>query len=669
MGAHFAGRPGDVECERRAPLRVADRESMVRAEAELEKSRFQELLGQIPAAIGLTTGSSHRWAYVNEHYIRATGRANASDFIGKTVRDSLPEIEGQGFFDLLDEVYRTGQPRSGREMKAVLNRSGTGQPGESYWDFVYQPLRDAEGMVEGILVHSIEVTDRVIARRVVEQSEERFRTIIQATPECVMIVAPDGTLLHINSVGLALVGAECEAAVIRRSEYELIASEDRERLKEFNVRICRGERGSLEFDIIGLRGVRHHMETHSAPLRDSDGQIVHLAIARDVTERRVAEDARRRLAAIVESSEDAIVSKDLNGIVTSWNPKAERMFGYTQEEMIGQPITVIIPPELHSDEDMILGKIRNGQRIESFETVRVAKDGSRIDVSLSVSPVKDEQGRVVGAAKIARDIRERKRTEHALRTTEKLAAAGRLAATVAHEINNPLQAATNLVYLAEAELPDADSVASHLSSARQELERVAHIARQTLGFFRETTAATRMSCASTIDELLVLYERRLEVRNIRINKRFDRNAEVMGLAGEIRQAFSNLLTNSMDAMPSGGTLTIRIRRTRQWNSFETPGVRITIADTGVGITAEHMPKIFQPFFSTKADVGTGLGLWITRGIVGKHAGGMQIKSRTGSERHGTAVSVFLPSGQEDGVSKRFPTENCESGVPSGAFAR
>ena len=169
-------------------------------------------------------------------------------------------------------------------------------------------------------------------------------------------------------------------------------------------------------------------------------------------------ETERLLAAIVESSDDAIVSKDLNGIVTSWNRSAERIFGYTPEEIIGKPITLIIPPELHDQEPHILGKIRAGEPIEHFQTVRLHKDGHLIDVSLTVSPVRDERGMVVGAAKIARDITDQKKLEAAFHTSERLASVGRLAATIAHEINNPLEAVTNLIYLANLQ-PDLPEMA------------------------------------------------------------------------------------------------------------------------------------------------------------------------------------------------------------------
>jgi PAS domain S-box-containing protein len=362
-------------------------------------------------------------------------------------------------------------------------------------------------------------------------------------------------------------------------------------------------------------------------------------------------DAARLLAAIVESSDDAIASKDLNGIVTTWNKSAERMFGYKAEEIIGRPVTLIIPPELHQDENMILSQIRRGERIEHFETVRITKSGQRIDVSLTISPVKDRHGNVIGAAKIVRDVTENKKIERALRTTEKLAAAGRLAATVAHEINNPLTSVTNLIYLAKQDVSDQKKVTEYLELAGRELDRVAHIARQTLGFYRDTSSPVRFNVPQALDDLLLLYESRFEARQIRVVKRYDKDAEITALTGEIRQALSNLITNSIDAMPSGGSLVIRVSKSRKWDNLRLPGVRITICDTGSGISSHHLRNLFQPFFTTKPDVGTGLGLWITRNIFEKHGGTIRLKTRTGTEGHGTAFSIFLPLAGKDSAQE------------------
>ena len=357
------------------------------------------------------------------------------------------------------------------------------------------------------------------------------------------------------------------------------------------------------------------------------------------------------LAAIVESSDDAIASKDLNGIVTSWNRSAERLFGYKPEEIIGKPILLVIPPELHQDEQTILSKIRRGEKIEHFETVRLRKNGERIDVSLTISPVKDENGRVIGAAKIVRDITESKKIDRALRITEKLAAAGRLAATIAHEINNPLEAVTNLVYLAKMDIQNTERVAEYLEMASRELERVAHIARQTLGFYRDTSSPVRFSVTQMLGDLLSLYERRFESRRIAVSKQFDQNIVITALMGELRQAFSNLITNAIDAMPAGGKLVIRARPAHAWNNAHRPGVRITLLDTGSGIARHHKKNLFQPFFTTKEDVGTGLGLWITRSIVEKHGGLIRVKSTTTPDAHGTAFSIFLPLDGEARNSK------------------
>jgi PAS domain S-box-containing protein len=389
-------------------------------------------------------------------------------------------------------------------------------------------------------------------------------------------------------------------------------------------------------------GARNDNYMKTIGTKNPDGALEQIAAARDRAPRNVADEPQRLLAAIVESSDDAIASKDLNGIVTSWNRAAERLFGYKAEEIVGESVLRIIPPELHQDEPMILGKLRRGEKIDHFETVRVSKDGRRIEVSLTISPVRDERGNVIGAAKIIRDITESKKIERALRVTEKLAAAGRLAATVAHEINNPLEAITNLVYLAKRDLANTAKVAEYLEMASRELDRVAHIARQTLGFYRDASSPVRLSVAQVMDELLCLYEKRFESRNIRVIKQYDSDSEITALGGELRQAFSNIISNAIDAMPAGGPLVIRVSKSLQWKAPLLAGVRITILDTGSGIAPEHRKNMFQPFFTTKEDVGTGLGLWITRNIVEKHGGLIHVKSRTGEKEHGTAFSLFLP---------------------------
>lgn len=363
-----------------------------------------------------------------------------------------------------------------------------------------------------------------------------------------------------------------------------------------------------------------------------------------------AEQVRYKLAAIVESSDDAIISKDLNGIVTSWNAGAERMFGFKQEEMVGESIIRIIPEELHQDEQRILETLRRGDRIDHFETVRVTRTGERIHVSLTISPIRDQSGKVIGVAKIARDITQQKKAEQALRTTERLASVGRLAATVAHEINNPLEAVTNLVYLAQ-NAPDKKTAERFLSQAQEELGRVSHLTKQTLGFYREAKGAAPTRIGSLLPPLLAIFSPRMRNKGIQIHTEIRQDPQVMAVSGEIRQLLANFLSNSIDAVEPGGQIKVRLSSAGELNHGCQTGVRLTIADSGCGIPALVRRKLFEPFFTTKKDVGTGLGLWICKSIVEKHGGKIQVKSSAKSGRSWTVFSVLLPLNRESSLSE------------------
>ncbi len=453
-------------------------------------------------------------------------------------------------------------------------------------------------------------------------------------------VAADGTILWANKADLDMLGyARDEYIGHHISEFHA----DQPVAEDILQRLGRHEQlRGYESRMLCRDGSSRYVRIHSNVLVHN-GRFVHTrCFTVDITEQKQAEEACARLAAIVQSSDDAIVSKDLNGIVTSWNASAERIFGYKAEEIVGQSITVIIPPELQDQEKMILAKIRRNERIEHFETVRMTKSGVRIDVSLTVSPVKDEHGAVIGVAKIVRDISENKKLEQTLRTTEKLASVGRLAASVAHEINNPLEALTNLLFLAKRDISDRTKVAQCLEQANQELDRVTHIAAQTLGFYRETSSVSTVDLAKMLEGVLALYARKISSRGIKVTMEYEGKTEVKALAGEIRQVMANLMANSLDAMPNGGSLRLRISSSHSRNNGNQSGVRVIIADTGSGIQPENMKQIFEPFFTTKKDTGTGLGLWITRAIIQKHGGSIRVRSKPGTSQGGTVFSIFLP---------------------------
>jgi PAS domain S-box-containing protein len=640
----------------------------------------RELLARVGAQFKLARTRQQADARLRENKERFRAFVNArSDVVYRMSPDwtEMWQLDGRGFIsdtegpkiNWIDEyIHPEDQPTV---LRAIHNAIQT----KSIFELEHR-VRQIDGTLGWTLSRAVPISDKngkivewlgaaknVNARREAEealrQSEQRLRLITEASPIMVWMSGTDKLCYYFNKTWLEFIGRPLEQE-LGNGWVQNVHPDDFDRwlriyVSSFDAR-CPFQ---MEYRLRHHSGQYRWILNSAVPRYASDGTFEgYVGCCLDIHEQKEASEVRSRLAAIVESSDNAIISKDLNGIITSWNRRTEHLFGYKEEEMIGRSILTIIPPEFHHDEDMILSKIRNGQKIDHFETVRIAKSGEKLEVSLSISPVRDGQGDIVGAAKIARDIRENKKIERALRTTEKLAAAGRLAATVAHEINNPLEAINNLVFLAKRDAGDANKVSEYLRLAERELGRVAHITRQTLGFYRDTSAPpSRLDVLKTIDDLLFLYEKRFETRNIRIIRQYKDVNEITAFGDEIRQALSNLISNAIDAMPSGGSLVIRVSQSRDWSNSLQPGVRVTILDTGSGIPCHARKSLFEPFFTTKADVGTGLGLWITKNIVEKHRGNIHFVSRTGQQDHGTAFSIFLPFNMPDNAARQPHGEN------------
>jgi PAS domain S-box-containing protein len=491
-----------------------------------------------------------------------------------------------------------------------------------------------------------ETAQNRMTQQTLQLRESELRDFLENAAIGIHWLAPDGTILWANRSELALLGYQSQQYIGHDfSEFAEDAGavstmlwrlRNRESIRGYELRL-RASDGSLRWVRIDANPWLHN------------GELIHArCFVLDIGEKKRADEAQMKLGAIVESSTDAIISKDLNGTITSWNAAAEQILGYTADEIIGRPITTVIPLEMHQDETEILRKIQAGERIEHFETVRVTKSGERISVSLTISPVRDPQGKVIGAAKILRDVTMQKKLENALHTTERLASVGRLAATVAHEINNPLEAVTNLIYLARQDPDLPESARACLIMADEELQRVSHIARQTLGFYRDTSAPVWIDVPEAIDEMLAIYHRRFCYKQIDLRKRITRGLKLRALHGEFKQIVSNLITNAIDASPQNRAIEVRARQaTHPFTGA--PGVQLVVADRGVGIPESIRRQIFTPFFTTKKDVGTGLGLWIVKGMLMKSGGSIRCRSRvdgTGSRPSGTIMMVFIPSESE-----------------------
>jgi PAS domain S-box-containing protein len=344
---------------------------------------------------------------------------------------------------------------------------------------------------------------------------------------------------------------------------------------------------------------------------------------------------------------DAVIACDTDGDVEFMNLVAEQLTGWTEAQAKGKSLHEIFPIFNEDTRVAVENPVDKVRRLGTVvglanHTFLIARDGTEISIDDSGAPIRDSSGRMIGIVLVFRDITERRMSEGALMRAEKLAAAGRLAASVAHEVNNPLEGLTNLVYIA-LRSNDLDEIHHLLAQAESELGRIAHITRQSLGFYRETTTPTHFKPATIIREVTDFYAPRARNLGVSFLVNTKTEREVLGLAGELRQILSNLLANSLDACVSGSTIRIEASSAVDPRDLTRQGVRITIADSGFGIPAKHLESIFEPFFSTKKDAGTGLGLWVSRELVQKHGGTLRVRSRTSDPLCGTVFSIFLPS--------------------------
>ena len=519
---------------------------------------------------------------------------------------------------------------------------------DHYWSYSLIPVYE-NGRIGGVYDAFRNMTATVVGARKLRESEARLKLATEVAHLGVFAWETDeDRAIWENDRVYEIFGRTREQGPVNREEFlrDFLHPDFHDAFREAVKRTLEG--APLLFEGLMSRADRTVCRIElcgnlQPEIDGSKGRII--GTIRDVTDLRKSEEALHdstkrlgELAAIVASSEDVIVSKDLNGIITSWNDAATRVFGYTADEMIGTSILKLIPEHLHSDEKTILDNIRAGRRVEHFETVRVTKGGNLIEVSLTVSPVKDANGQVIGASKILRDVSNRRRLEQSLLQAEKIAATGRMAATIAHEINNPLAAVMNLLFLLRPMVTDEDGV-KYLATAESELGRVSHIAKQTLGYYREHALASLASVEAIVEHALTIYEPRCTALGITIERSFSPSRKVVLRRGEMMQVVSNLIANAIYAMPNGGTLFVSVGDTE----FPADGVALTIADNGEGIPAEILPKVFDAFFTTRTTVGTGIGLFVAKQFVEGHGGQISIDSQVATERRGTRVRVFLPA--------------------------
>jgi PAS domain S-box-containing protein len=363
-------------------------------------------------------------------------------------------------------------------------------------------------------------------------------------------------------------------------------------------------------------------------------------VLKRTAELRERENELRQRADLLDLASEAILVRDLDGFLQFWNSGAETFYGWDREEVLGRNVHQILRTKLPVPaEELESALIREGRWVGNL--VQFTKDGREVVVaSRQVLQIDGGRGRQA-ILEISRDITAQLQAEEALRKAEKLAAMGRVAGIIAHEINNPLDALMNAFFLLQNH-PSLDEEARRYTRiAEQELSRVAHITRQTLSFYRESKEAVPVSLAEILNDVLSLQSRLLERNGIVLETEYSSEGPVWGFPGELRQVFLNLIGNAIQAMPKGGRLRIHVTEAID-KAQRRPGIRVLIGDTGSGIRPEDAKQLFEPFFTTKSTKGTGLGLWISKGIVQKYQG--TIRFRSMRLRHGniTAFSVFIP---------------------------
>lgn len=510
------------------------------------------------------------------------------------------------------------------------------------------------------------------ARRIVE-SQIQLQTVFDSLTEGILVLDRGGNVVQINRAAMRIFDQKqrfshaqqiTDNFEVFRPDGEAVEPERRPAFLALRGVFLR----NIEMKLRNIAsGSSLLCSINSAPVYDHAGQLAQVIISyRDVTEHREANEARDRLAAIVESSEDAIISKKLDGTIATWNKGAEKIFGYTAEEMIGHSIRRILLPGHEEEEDEILARIARGETVAHGEAMRLRKDGQVIHVLLTVSPIHNAEGKIVGASKIARDITDRKTLERQLRQSQKLEAIGQLTGGVAHDFNNLLGIMMGNLDLLERQLAGNEPARVRVQTALRAAARGADLTRRLLAFSsREELKPAPTSLQDSIENMLDLARHTIGPE-IRITTNLDRSLPPVFVdASGLENALLNLVVNARDAMPKGGSLSITTKtlaleshyppvQTHEINAG--PYACISVTDTGSGMPPEVLEHVFEPFFTTKPrGKGTGLGLAMVWGFAKQSGGTVRIYSEPG---FGTTVSVYLPLG---GVPAEPAHESSEQG--------
>ena len=565
-----------------------------------------------------------------------------SEMLGRPTSVLLPSDRRDQEAEILHKI------QSGERVHhsdAVRLRKG-GEP--VHVSLTISPIRNRDGLITGACHVARDITERVTY----EQAMAQLASIVESSEEAIIGKSVEGIIESWNAAASRLYGYTTEEA-LGRSMIMLLPPDHPDEERDILSRMRSGERVE-QLDTWRMRkdGQKVRVSLTVSPIRNARGQIVGAShIARDISARTAYEQAMSQLAAIVESSDDAIISKNLDGIILTWNTGAERIYGYKDLEVKWRPMTILIPPDRANEEVEILERLKRGERVDHFETIRVRKDGKPIDVFLTISPIRNTTGEIIGASHIARDITERKRFQSQLQQKQRVEDLGLLAGGVAHDFNNLLTGILGNASLALELLSLHHPAHTRMTDVMKAAERAARLTRQLLAYAGKGRFVTEtIDLSKLVEEISCLVEASIS-KKVQLRLELDRTLPpIEGDSGQLQQVVMNLVINGAEAIGDKvGSVIVRtqlqdvdeVYARTVFAEVELPYgkyVKLEVHDTGCGMNEETMAKIFHPFFTTKF-AGRGLGLAAVMGIVRGHRGALKVYS---SPSQGSTFKVLFP---------------------------
>ncbi|MHB8209608.1 PAS domain-containing sensor histidine kinase [Mucilaginibacter sp.] len=595
---------------------------------------YKAIVESSPYPVYLCMGQDMIIALANKATLKAWGKDES--VLGKPISEALPELKDQPFENLLKQVYLTGEAFYSKDHRADIEINGTLKT--FYFNFSYQPFRDDEYKVSGVFCFATDVTDMVVANKAVEEGKRNLNNLIMQAPVAMCIIKGSPFKADIFNDPFLELTARTRADFESRLYWEVLS----EAAKVY----------SPIADEVIKTGIAFHGKNHKVPLikngvedirtidfvyepikNEDDIVYAIMIICFDVTEIKSSEEKSAMLAAIVDSTEDAIISKTLDGYITSWNKAAENLFGYTSNEMIGQSISKIIPADRSYEEVRILERLNNGERVEHYETKRVRKNNQSIDISLTISPIKDSAGSIIGISKIARDISEKKQEEQRKNDFLNIAS---------HELKTPLTSVRAYVQLLLAKTSkDEDKfLYDSLSRVEKQIKRMTALAHNILdnSMFQQGRFELEMK-PFELQHLLndIINDAKLMSPNHQFKLLNSEDMHILGDQNRIGQVMENLISNSIKYSPLDTAITIDYQKI---NGF----AKISVSDEGVGISKDDQNKLFQRFYRVSNEKiknvsGFGIGLFLVAEILEAHKSKIFLDSE---ENIGSTFSFALP---------------------------